>query len=183
MENKSSKAVLAQAERDIQEEASTKSTLNSLNTAFSYRNVHECLAMVENPNQVTRSNIKCRLLVDVYPIQTVMLRTRQTKSDICTLCNMKQAEDRVHFILVCPALQTVRDKYLCRLQEVVPELKYLCVTKHEIVVQTLLDSSHPAVADYIVFKPHANRKVQSISRDFLYALHHERSRKINSARS
>ena len=101
------KAVLAQAERDIQEEASTKSTLNSLNTAFSYRNVHECLAMVENPNQVTRSNIKCRLLVDVYPIQTVMLRTRQTKSDICTLCNMKQAEDRVHFILVCPALQTV----------------------------------------------------------------------------
>ena len=63
------KAVLAQAERDIQEEASTKSTLNSLNTAFSYRNVHECLAMVENPNQVTRSNIKCRLLVDVYPIQ------------------------------------------------------------------------------------------------------------------
>ena len=177
MENKSSKAVLAQAERDIQEEASTKSTLNSLNTAFS------CLAMVENPNQVTRSNIKCRLLVDVYPIQTVMLRTRQTKSDICTLCNMKQAEDRVHFILVCPALQTVRDKYLCRLQEVVPELKYLCVTKHEIVVQTLLDSSHPAVADYIVFKPHANRKVQSISRDFLYALHHERSRKINSARS
>ena len=137
MENKSSKAVLAQAERDIQEEASTKSTLNSLNTAFSYRNVHECLAMVENPNQVTRSNIKCRLLVDVYPIQTVMLRTRQTKSDICTLCNMKQAEDRVHFILVCPALQTVRDKYLCRLQEVVPELKYLCVTKHEIVSKNL----------------------------------------------
>ena len=117
------------------------------------------------------------------PIQTVMIRTRQTKSDICTLCNMKQAEDRVHFILVCPALQTVRDIYLCRLQEVVPELKYLYVTKHEIVVQTLLDSSHPAVADYIVFEPHANRKVQSISRDFLYALHHERSRKINSARS
>ena len=30
-----------------------------------------------------------------------------------------------------------------------------------------------------MFEPHANRKVQSISRDFLYALHHERSRKIN----
>ena len=27
--------------------------------------------MVENPNQVTRSNIKCRLLVDVYPIPKV----------------------------------------------------------------------------------------------------------------
>ena len=100
--------------------------------------VPECLAMVENPNQVMRSNIKCRLLVDVYPIQTVMLRMRQTTSDICTL-----REDRVYFILMCPALQTVRDKYLCRLHEVVPELKCLYVTKHEIVVQTVrLLTSH-----------------------------------------
>ena len=129
------------------------------------------------------SNIKCRLLVDVYPTQTVMLRMRQTKSDICTLCDMKQAEDRVHFILMCPALQTVCDKYLCRLQEVVPELKCLYVTKHEIAVQTLLDSSHLTVADYIVFERQSNRKLQCISRDFLYALYHERSSKINSVRS
>ena len=65
---------------------------------------------VDNPYNVTRGNIKLRLLVDVYLLKTVRKRTKQTRNDLCPLCNGNQVEDREYFLLRCSVLESVRVK-------------------------------------------------------------------------
>ena len=86
-------AIYKQATEEINKEAQERSTLKFLNPSMSTNTLHDCVDHVENPQLVTRANIKSRLLVGVYPLATTRLRIKQTTDTTCELCDTTDEED------------------------------------------------------------------------------------------
>ena len=104
-------AVIAHVEEMIWDAASQKSTLTFLEKSFHYRETHPVVGLVENSRQVTRANVKTRLLTKTYPIQETRHRVKRANNPSCLLCQ-HHSEDTLHFILKCPALDETRQRYL-----------------------------------------------------------------------
>ena len=160
------------ASHEIAEEALSKSTLRLLNPVFSWRTPHNALCHIKNPLQVVLANTKIRLLVDVYPLTTVQRRMKQIDSDICSLCDLGETEERVHFLIRCNALKEVRAKYLHHVLFLIPHIDNLNTENpDQFLVGIILDPSHPDVMEIHTLDPTSIPVVESITRDYIFALH------------
>ena len=79
-------AVIKAAKEQIETEANKMATLYYLSKNFNYNTVHPARDKVHNHRQLTRVNVKIRLLVEVFPLQTQRKRMKQVASDYCPLC-------------------------------------------------------------------------------------------------
>ena len=175
-------AVYLAASQEIAKEALSRSTLGLLNPLFTARTPHNALCHIENPLQVARANTKIRLLVDVYPLATVQKRMKQIDGDICSLCDLGETEDRLHFLTRCPALSEVRTKYLHRILALIPHTDDLDTENlDQFLVGLILDPSHPDVAEIHILDPSVIPEVETITRDYIFALHLKRTNIVKYA--
>ena len=111
-------AVLSHATEQIRQETTQKSTLKHINPIITVLVPHHCLRDIENPLQVVRANIKSRILMDVYPLNTNRKRMKQISSDECDICNNGAKEDIRHFLIECHSLDETRRKYRERIDAI-----------------------------------------------------------------
>ena len=122
--------------------------------------------------QVVRANTKIHLLLDVYPLATVQRRMKQIGSDICSLCDLGETEDRVHFLIRCDALKEVLAKYLHHVLDLIPHIDNLNTENPDrFLVGIILDPSHPDVMEIHTLDPTSIPVLESITRDYIFALH------------
>ena len=172
------------ASNKLQEEARTKSTLRYLTPYHIPRTPHYCLSNAYNPYQVTRANIKSRLLLDVYPLSRVTKRMKKTTEDICPICQLDEQENQVHFLLRCPKLEEVRPKYLPKLLELLPAaVRELVINDEHLFAGLLLDASHPDVNQHVTIEHQTRIQIEAITRDYVYALHISRTALVKVAES
>ena len=159
-------AVISKATDEIVNAAVQKSTLGFISKCFKHKEVHPVVAQVENHRQVTRANIKTRLLTKTYPIQETRQRVKKASHPTCPLCQY-HTEDTAHFVLECPELEGVRRKYLI-IHTLQPNQVLLC--------ETILDSRLACTLN-----PDLDvERWERLTRDFLYALHLHRTSAIST---
>lgn len=154
-------------------EAGQKSTLKNLKcfktTAHAFRDTHPLWHHVEaNNRDVRRATIKARVLTGTYILQVNRDRYNNSKSpSLCPLC-AREPEDRLHFLLRCPSLESRRRPYLDNIQDLIPAVVHWTECD---LFQALLDVTYlPACTIHTSVLP----EFEHISRKLIYALHTRR---------
>jgi len=155
-------AVIKAAKEQIETEANKMSTLYYLSKNFNYKAVHPALDQVHNHRQVIRVNVKIRLLIGVYPLQTQRKRIKQVASDCCPLCK-EEREDLHHFLFTCNGLMEARGPLQSTLLAHIPT--------REARVRSILEPSE---------NPHPVVDIEEESRTAIFRLHNLRSALIRN---
>ena len=165
-------AVLNQWESHLTTEANSKSTL-------AYVNLHVCSLSsphpiwrlgAADPITVVKATTKAKMLVQRYPL--FYSRTAGVNyGRVCPLCSGQQ-ETMAHFLLSCPELEKERRPHKRRFEAALLEAQLQPPAEEDLYTASVLDPSHccPVSAS-----PYLNEQLESITRDWCFALHHRRS--------
>ena len=100
----------------------------------------------------------------------------KVKSPLCVLCPTAETEDRVHFLLSCPALAETREDFLRQLSDLSPVVvDYMEVSSTFLLC--LLDPLSPLVPEELRTSWCTEDEIYKWSRRFVYAMH-KRSTKL-----
>jgi hypothetical protein len=174
-------AVVEVAKRDLEEEAAAKSTLTYLNADYTYKVSHNAIAVIHNPREVYRANIKIRMITGTYVLQSSRLKFGRADIGTCQLCG-SGAEDITHMLLLCKSLSHIRDKYLPGIKDMVLSV---CPDNQRVLydpgllTHLILDPSHSRIAQEMYLPADQRKRLEVITRNFCYALHLGRSRILN----
>lgn len=160
-------AVTSKATEMIKMEAENKSTLQYLSKEFISGAIHPTINHVTNSRQVTRANIKARIVSGVYPFQSLQYKIQKSKSPLCLLCGLHD-EDLHHFVLDCPALSHIRNKYHTDLGKCLPGNLYISQLQAYLDTR-ILQGAHLITEEDVV-------NIEHTTRDLLFALHTERTK-------
>ena len=129
------------------------------------------------PGYMARNSFKDR----VFSVLELK-RMKQIDGDICSLCDLGETEDRLHFLTRCSALSEVRTKYLHRILALIPHTDDLDTENlDQFLVGLILDPSHPDVAEIHILDPSVIPEVETITRDYIFALHLKRTNLVKYA--
>ena len=174
-------AVFTHATEQIRQEATQKSTLKHINPIITALIPHHCLRDIENPLQVVRANIKSRILMDVYPLNTNRKRMKQISTDECDVCNNGAKEDIRHFLLECHSLDETRRKYRERIDAILPDSTSVAIQANPALLLTLLlDPTHTEGCGELACQLPDLPRLESLTRDYIYALHIKRSQLLKT---
>jgi hypothetical protein len=174
-------AIYNKFDKDLAIEASITSSLTYLAPKFTHGTVHRCISSVRTPGEVTRANVKLRLLTGSYKLQKHSFKFKEKSDSSCPICNAVE-EDTQHFLLDCPPLEDVRGPYLRFIKELIPYVhphRDYVIQTPRLLTQLILDSSHPMLTPWIM----APDLLEKTTRDMCYALHLRRSTLILSIRT
>ena len=123
------------------------------------------------------------ILLGVYNTRERLHKMKQAKTPYCVLCKEEsdspQIEDRTHFLLSCPALQDTRENFLQQFLSLSPALVDHMEVSNSFLV-CLVDPYSPLVPDDLRLSWASPELVYETSRNFCFAMHNERSKKIES---
>ncbi len=174
------KAILEVATKTIKEDAEDMSTLQYLNHTFSLNKCHDVVSHIKNPREVRRACIKTQMLTGTYSLQTRRVKFRQSNDGTCQLCH-EEDEDLVHCLLRCSVTKTIRDKQLTRIMDTVPHVLpnlALALNNQKILLQWIMDHTHPNVSKYIVLPSNCRVSFERATRNLCYAIHSERCTRL-----
>ena len=123
------------------------------------------------------------LLLGVYNTQERLAKMKKVKSADCVLCpevgGSPMIEDRVHFLLSCPALAETRENFMSQLVDLSPVVvNYRDVTSTFLL--SLLDPLSPMVPQELRSSWSSDVEIYKWSRKFCYAMHKKRTKLIKS---
>ena len=128
----------------------------------------------------SRAVIPMRLLTGVYNTGQRLHKFKKAKDPFCVLCcrsnnGVGPVDDRVHFLLSCPALSETREDFFCQLINMSPLVtKYLEVSKNFLLC--ILDPLSPRVPEDLRMSWTSEDEIYELSRNFCYAMHKRRTR-------
>ena len=138
---------------DIEEEAQEKSTLRYLAPYHTPRATHDSVAHINNSRQVTRANVKTRVLLGVYPLAITKRRTKQSTTATCRLCHTDQDEDEVHFLTQC--------NYMHRISQLIPNTdRSRVLQNNRLLTGIILDPDHPDVMQELQILPRSSAQLK-----------------------
>lgn len=160
-----------------------KSSLKYINRdAVKAEEAHHVYSTVR-PNlvDVSRAEVKARLLTGTYTLQSNRAVFNQHRVDpTCRLC-MKNIETRAHFLSSCELYADVRKKYVGKLRSLLEDSSAYNLDDilrcEEKFTQLTLDCSSPMICS----KKPSMKEIDSIelaSREYIYKLHHCRNREL-----
>ena len=177
------RAVHKRASDEITEEANQLSTLEHLNPTWSYNKGHlSVTAGVSHQRQVTRANIKIRLLTGTYTLQTAQFRYGKATSDTCLMCK-DGPENTAHFILDCKYLQPCREGLFEQLADIVPYVylnRNILLEDRDFMLQMTLDASHPKIQEMFNLTDDCKEELEILTRDRIFLLHKQRALFMNN---
>ena len=152
-----SNAVNALWNQEAKECALPKSSLKYLNIdSLEIGVVHPVWStLTGNPREIERVAVKARLLTGTYVLQANRAKFNQFNvNPTCKICG-EEAEDRLHFILRCKALEANRRHHIKKICNILNE-SYSSDTVHNIVsnqlimLQVILDCTHKSLQSMVV---------------------------------
>ena len=181
-------AVNALWNQEAKECASSKSSLKYLNIdSLEIGVVHPVWSsLTGNPREIERAAVKARLLTGTYVLQANRAKFNQFNvNPTCKICG-EEAEDRLHFILRCNALEANRRHHIKKICDILNK-SYSSATVQKIVgnqltmLQIILDCTHNSLKK-MDFEPQIKMLCDTIepaSRMLCYSLHVKRSSLLN----
>ena len=146
----------------LAEECRHLSSLQYINPSFKHKTCHIAVASVDNPRQVSRASIKCKMLTGTY-----LLHKRGEAKDKCVMCQ-EEAETIPHILLECSATLSIRNKYL---PSILKETPWINTSNHSHLLQVILDPTHPSVLANENPVQQIIERIEKVSRDYCFAIH------------
>ena len=175
------KAISTHWKNSIEEEANTKSTLKHMNTTFTPGQPH-LVWKSTNPSHrdVRRAHIKAKLMTGTYILQSNRAAFNQTTDKTCPMCNGGD-ESIAHFIMSCPASETLRHPFIQQLHQAIP----LVYQDHprtgwseEMSTQLVLDPTHEVINEILPLSNAQLYQIEKISRRLCFKLHSLRATQL-----
>ena len=168
-------------------EAADKSSMKYINiNNLQVGRTHQVWSTLStNPRDTTLAGVKARLLTNTYTLQSNRAKFNQYSVDeTCPLCG-EEPEDRCHFILKCQKLDVPRSYYLDHLRKLLYDIcshdeANAIMVNQQLILQLILDCSHPAVVSVINLTPHLIERIERISRKLCFTLHRHRCAQMNA---
>ena len=132
--------------------------------------------------EVKKAGIKANLIAGTYKVQTMTSKFQKKKKKeeriVPAICKT-EAEDIAHFIMTCPSHSEIRKEFINRIFDVVNNKGDVDVIKsnNEILLQLILDYTYSKIPNSIK-KSSSGSKLEAITRGQCYALHCNRSKKL-----
>ena len=131
--------------------------------------------------ETQKARIKAKVLCGVLTLQTSESKFKQNASPTCKLCNM-EAENREHFMLRCQTLTQIRSKHIDILHQLLKDWNLLHLLQDDkILLQLLMDASHPSLPESMCKDPEKIELVEEMSRNLVYYMYVERLKILNCA--
>ena len=171
------KAIANHYEAELKTEAIKQNSCRyvDLNACSLYTPHHVWTSAASYPREITRAANKVKLLLGVYNVQA---RRRNFKGETTPNCNLckSEPENRAHFILKCPSLDSTRKQYMPVIEAIVKTfIPPDTWSDTEIQLQAILDCSK-------LTKNNKNiQDIETETRKLLYALHLERTSQLAHA--
>ena len=156
----------------LREEASLKSSLRYLDTSLcDLRHPHRIWTSTgSNPAEAKKAVQKVKLLSGTYTLQSNKAVFNQFQVvATCPLCK-SAAEDRLHFVLECPTLDLIRNKYMPNIAQLIPDF-----------TSFNRDQQLSAILDTPPNLKCRRTDLKAVSRTFLFSLHCARTKHINGS--
>lgn len=170
-------AVNSKVEKDWQTEISQKSSLKYLNPAAVRVGCAHPIYQTVKPNlhDVKRAEIKARLLLGVYTLQSNRAVFNQHLVDpTCRLCK-SGAETREHFIAQCSNTNDIREKSQNKLRSILSRHPNKAVEDNlndpGLFTQLMLDSSLSCLERLSPLQDMEREQIEVVSRELIQALH------------
>ena len=142
------------------------------------KQAHNIWKSISNNVQDVRSGeIKVRVSTQTYLLQEKRAKFDPSVPSTCKLCRQAD-EDIEHFLLWCPAYQSIREKHLKKLRNYINSIeqnKYENIVGDRNLVQLLLDCT----SKNLNCKQVCHSKIERLSRNYIYELHKERCKQMD----
>jgi hypothetical protein len=167
--------------KQLKTECSRLSSMRYFNPGACHLNRahHVWRAVTSDTREVRKATIKVKILVGKYRLQSVSQPWGESAQ--CPLCG-EGVDTREHFIIGCDVLEDTRRGYITRLGEFLTEQfgsSAEPIMSHQTaLIQLILDCTSPALQlgelnDEVI------DNIEGISRALVYALHCERTKRLN----
>ena len=166
------KAVFEYWKKQIEVEATEKTSLKYMNIHFS-KSPHIIWSTTSHDvRDVRRANIKVRMLTGTYILQANRKAFNQTKNSTCPLCG-KEDEDMIHFITECDKLENVRFSLMKIFIKLVPYvyINHPSIWSRQMITQLILDPSHDSITEILPLNDATIQRLEKWSRILLYKIH------------
>jgi hypothetical protein len=170
-------AVMEEVKKTIEQECQAKSTLRFLNPLFNINSAHISVSSTKNPRDVTRSNIKLRMLTGTYNLESTQYTFRRVKTDLCRLCK-EETEDITHMLLRCKTLSNITDQYMLQIHKCIPYVyshRSIIFRDKDLTTQLILDPTHPSIALHMPLTLECYKELEMRTRNLCFALHSRRA--------
>jgi hypothetical protein len=165
------------------EQKTSKSSLRFLHIPTRpLQDAHPVWRHLKNPREVTEAIVKARVLTGTYTLQANRHKFNQFEVDpTCLLCS-SAPEDRLHFLLHCPSLDSIRTRIILNINKLLlPEAQGNTSTigvNDCNKIQAIIDSGHDSIQAILSDPDSDSRRLEQYSLILTYNLHNERSKKL-----
>ena len=164
-------------QKQLEETASSMSTLNYLNTSPSFLDAHHSISIINNVSMSKRANVKLHLMTGTYTLQAVRAHVyNQVLSPVCLLCK-KDEETLEHFLLLCPELQQERDRHLPNITSYIPYIyrdRDILTGENRQLLHLIIDPSHPCIKNIVPLQQEIINELEVLSQNFVHTFHTKR---------
>ena len=127
-----------------------------------------------NSISIQRATVVSWLLLGVYQTRQRLYSINKVSSPHCVLCkNPDTVESQIHFTLVCPALNNIREIYLAKFSAANLHLNNI-KENHQLFLISLLDPFSPKLPEELRHGWQDNSIPYEISRNYFSAIHKKR---------
>jgi hypothetical protein len=132
---------------------------------------------IHTPREAQKARVKVKILCGVLRLRVHdHLWSRGKSSEVaptCLMCSI-EAENRAHFLLRCPALRDIRDPQISKVYDTLALSTGTDTIPEEMLLQLLLDPTHPSCQVFLRCEEEATETVEAISRELIFRMYKRR---------
>jgi hypothetical protein len=125
-----------------------------------------------NATEIKKACIVNWMQLGVYRTRSVLHKMKKIKSNICSACHLNAVGSLEHYLLYCPFVEEIRQKFVPKLFLSNPKVSSLLQNEAALLV-TILDPESTLLQDDIRCNWDSSANIYALSRDFVYNVHNK----------
>ena len=125
-----------------------------------------------NAKEIKKACIVNWMQLGVYRTREVLKKMKKIKSNMCTACTLNAVGSLEHYLLYCPFVEKIREKFVSQLFFNNPKV-YNVLQNEAALIVTILDPESALLPDNIRHSWDSSADIYALSRDYVYNIHNK----------
>ena len=133
-----------------------------------------------NATETKKACIVNWMQLGVYRTREALHKMKKIKSKICSACPLNVVGSLEHYLLYCPFVQEIRERFVPQLFRSNPKVSSLLENEAALMV-TILDPESALLPDNIRCSWDSSADIYALSRDYVYNVHNKFEKYYNKS--